>query len=309
MSKYTNYDKVSQTYDNLRYATGVELITSIACGVIKKEPEEVVLLDAGCGTGNYSLGLLVNGIGSVTMVDGSEGMLQKAKEKVQKFGSRVKEIKQHFLPTLPYPDSSFDVITLMEVAHHLDTYHLEDDALTRDVTLDRKKKDGVLKYPNLNQLIQEAFRVLKPNGVFVIDHMFQNNIDASWLSLAPKALSIYKQACIHESDLISMLRTHSFDNIFFVQRPGSSLTTTGLFGNPECVLDPKFRNSLSKWQFVERSGELPGILELLNKKKEEGLLEEFVRDEVASLHRTVGESTLLFAQKIHISKEAGDSAA
>ena len=43
---------------------------------------QVVLLEAGCGTGNYSLGLLENGIGSVTMIDGSKGMLQKAEEKV-----------------------------------------------------------------------------------------------------------------------------------------------------------------------------------------------------------------------------------
>jgi len=296
MSKYTDYDTVSQTYDNLRYATGVELLTSVACGVLNKKPEDVVLLEAGCGTGNYSLGLLENGIGSVTMIDGSNGMLKKAEEKVKRFGSKVKEIKQHILPTLPYPDSSFDVITLIEVAHHLDSYHLDDEATTRDLSRETKEKDCVTRYPNLSKLLKEVYRVLRPGGVFVIDHPFQNNIDASWLSLAPKALSIYKQACIPETDLFTMLRSENYDNIFFVQRPGSSITTVGLYGNPECVFDPKFRNSCSEWQYMDRSGELPAVLDVLTKKKAEGKLEQYVH-EIASLHRDVGETTLLFAQK------------
>jgi len=297
MSKYTDYETVSQTYDNLRYATGVELIASISCGLLNKKAEDVVLLEAGCGTGNYSEGLLVNGIGSVTMIDGSKGMLQKAEEKVRRFGKKVKEIKQHVLPSLPYPDSSYDVITLIEVAHHLDSYHLEDAALSRDLTQDQKARDRVSRYPNLNELLKEVFRVLKPGGVFVIDHCFQNNIDASWLSLAPKALSIYKQACIPETDLIEMLREKNYEHIFFVQRPGSSITKVGLYANPENVLDPNFRKNCSEWQYVERSGELPQVLELLQKKKDEGKLEEFVRNEVSTLHRTVGETSLLFAQK------------
>jgi len=296
MSKYTDYDTVSQTYDNLRYATGVELMTSISCGLLGKKPEDVVLLEAGCGTGNYSLGLLENGIGSITMIDGSKGMLEKAGEKVKKFGSKVKEVKQHILPTLPYPDNSFDVITLIEVAHHLDTLWLEEGAANRDVTKAPLKTDFKKRYPNLTKLIQEVMRVLKPNGVFFIDHPFQNNIDASWLSLAPKALSLYKQACIPETDLIAMLKQESYDNVFFVQRPGSSITKIGMYGNPECVLDPKFRNSCSEWQYVDKSGELPAVLEKLEKKKAEGKLAEFVH-EISELHRSVGETSILFAQK------------
>lgn len=296
MSKYTDYETVSQTYDNLRFATGVEVIASISCGLLNKKPEEVVLLEAGCGTGNYSLGLLENGIGSVTMIDGSKGMLQKAEEKVRKFGKKVKELKQHVLPTLPFEDNSYDVITLIEVAHHLDSYHLEDAALSRDLTKEGKSRDRLSRYPNLSQLLKEVFRVLKPGGVFVIDHPFQNNIDASWLSLAPKALSLYKQACIPETDLIEMLKEENYSNVFFVQRPGSSITKIGLYGNPECVLDAKFRNSCSEWQYVERSGELMAVLGLLNQKKAEGKLDEFVH-EIAELHRTVGETSLLFAQK------------
>ena len=41
MSKYTNYEKVSQTYDSVRYASGVETISCILAGILKKKPEEV----------------------------------------------------------------------------------------------------------------------------------------------------------------------------------------------------------------------------------------------------------------------------
>jgi len=294
MSKYANYDKIAETYDNLRFATGVETIASIVSGLLKKNAQEIVLLDAGCGTGNYSLGFLENGIGSVTMIDASQGMLQKAREKVQNYGDKVKEVKQHILPTLPYPDGTFDVVTLIQVVHHLDTYHLEDEAANRDTT-----KDCSNRYPNLSIVLKEAHRVLKPHGVLVMDHSFQHNIDASWLILAPKALSVFKKAHIPEGDLISMLQMENYQNIFYVSRPGCSVTKTGTFSNPECVLDAKFRNSCSEWQYVERTGELPGILELLTKKKEEGKLNEYVH-EISKLYRVVGETTLVFAQKVRL---------
>lgn len=297
MSKYTDYDTVSQTYDNIRYATGVELIASIVCGLLGKKPDEIEVLEAGCGTGNYSLGLLENGIGSITMIDGSNGMLEKARAKVKGFGSKVKEVKQHLLPTLPFLDNSFDVITLMQVSHHLDTYHLEDEALTRDATKDPPKKNFKTRYPNLHKLMDEVMRVLRPGGVFVMDHCFSSNIDASWLSLTPKALSIYKQCCIPEIDLIKMLKMGGYTNVFFAQRPGSSITTIGLYGNPESPLDPNFRKNCSEYQYIERSGELEEFLELLNNKKKEGKLDEFIKNEVSKLHQVVGESTLLFAQK------------
>lgn len=295
MSKYTNYENVSKTYDNIRYATGVETIVSIVSGLLRMKPEEVNLLDAGCGTGNYSQGFLENGIGSITMIDGSTGMLQKAKEKIKGYESKVKDLKLHLLPSLPFPDASFDVVSLIEVAQHLDTYHLEKEAFNRDHTsvLD---KDPRIIYPNLSVMINEAFRVLKPHGVFVIDHCFTSNCDASWLQLSPIALALYKQAMIPEIELIKMLRGEGFQNVFIVQRPGSSITRQGMFSDPECALDPNFRKNCSEWTHVEATGELPGVLELLNKKKQEGVLNEFVKD-LSKYHAVVGETSLLFAQK------------
>ena len=94
-----------------------------------------------------------------------------------------------------------------------------------------------------------------------------------------------------------MLNDGGYTNVFYVQRPGSSLTASGLYENPEAPLDPNFRKADSGWQYVERTGELDQVIELLNKKKEDGTLEEYVKREVSKLHQIVGHSTILFAQK------------
>ena len=67
------------------------------------------MLDAGCGTGNYSKDLLEMGLGHVTMLDASEGMLNKARVKMEPFKDKV-TIKQGVLPDLPFPNGTFDMV-------------------------------------------------------------------------------------------------------------------------------------------------------------------------------------------------------
>ena len=80
-------------------------------------------MEAGWGTGNYSVGFLKEGIGKLTIVDASEDMLCKAREKVSGYNNVV-EIKKVVLPKLSYEDNSFDAVALTQVLHHLD--QLED---------------------------------------------------------------------------------------------------------------------------------------------------------------------------------------
>ena len=80
------------------------------------------MLDAGCGTGNYSKDLLKMGVGHVTMFDASEGMLNKAREKIEPYKDKV-TIQQGVLPDLPFPDGTFDVVmfnlvSLFSVKHN-----------------------------------------------------------------------------------------------------------------------------------------------------------------------------------------------
>ena len=256
------------------------------------------MLEAGCGTGNYSLAFLQHGIGKLTMFDASTGMITHAKEKVEEYKEKVVEIKEHKLPTIPYPDDSFDVVTLIQVLHHLDTHHLNVDvnSLSGDEEIQKDDPNNV-KFPNLVKSIREAYRVLKPNGVLLIDTSFEQNINASYISLAPKALELWKKAFIHEREILDILREEKFQNIFCVNRPGTTLSRTSAFQDPELILDSGFRGNLSEWSFVDRTGELDGIIELINRKKEEGKLEEF-RQVQNRLYMQVGEQTTIFARKL-----------
>ena len=85
--------------------------------------QELHILDAGCGTGNYTKALLDAGLGHVTMFDASSGMLQKARDKVsaELSAGRVVDINEGRLPTLPYPDSKFDAVIFSLVNHILTT--------------------------------------------------------------------------------------------------------------------------------------------------------------------------------------------
>ena len=109
--------------------------------------------------------------------------------------------------------------------------------------------------------------LLKKNRVLIVYPCINQPIINFSCFFSITALSIYKQACIPETDLIEMLREKNYEHIFFVQRPGSSITKVGLYANPENVLDPNFRKNCSEWQYVERSGELPqvGIFKLIFK--------------------------------------------
>lgn len=79
---------------------------------------QIHVLDAGCGTGNYSKVLLEAGVGKVNMFDGSEGMLKQSKAKLQKFidSKQIVELRQHLLPTLPFEDNKFDAVMFMQVS-------------------------------------------------------------------------------------------------------------------------------------------------------------------------------------------------
>jgi ubiquinone/menaquinone biosynthesis C-methylase UbiE len=55
-AEYENYDKTSEVYDNMRRCVGLESLESamqMASDRLKKPVSELVVLDVGCGTGNY----------------------------------------------------------------------------------------------------------------------------------------------------------------------------------------------------------------------------------------------------------------
>ena len=104
----------------------------------------VRVLDVGCGPGFFSV-LLSRAGHQVTGIDGSEGMLEHARENARRF-EVVPELMQGDFGDLPFADNTFDLVISRNVTHiirnHLKVYG-------------------------------EWLRVLKPNGVLLI-------FDANW---------------------------------------------------------------------------------------------------------------------------------
>ncbi|XP_057310978.1 uncharacterized protein LOC130648880 isoform X2 [Hydractinia symbiolongicarpus] len=238
------------------------------------------MLEAGCGTGNYSLAFLQNGIGKLTLLDASNGMLAKAKSKLSNYEERVVEIKEHPLPEIPFADGTFDACTFIEVLHHLDTV---------------KNEEEVSKHNNLKKALVEAHRVLKPGGVLLIDTCFRENLNGFCTGLAPKTNAYLERLFIDEEILISFLKENGFTNMSCISRPGCILYKDNF--KIENILDPVWRGCDSSWQILEENGELDSVLKLVQKHKDKGTLEQLER-QFKKVNDKVGDHTMLFAQKL-----------
>ena len=84
---------------------------------------QMSVLDAGCGTGNYALGMLDAGVGHITMMDGSDGMLNTARTKMANYKD-IAEYRLGKLPQLPFPDESFDVVMFNQVGRRTGLFRI-----------------------------------------------------------------------------------------------------------------------------------------------------------------------------------------
>ena len=142
----TNFwDLYAMVYDSLprHFLPYQELIEEIAneistCSTNKK------ILDAGCGTGNFSMALAKMGK-DVTGIDYSDSMLKRAeKKKKQANDCRIQFKKLDLGNGLPYPDNSFDAIISVHTLY-------------------------TIKETNL--VLKEYYRTLGPNGYFILSEL------------------------------------------------------------------------------------------------------------------------------------------
>lgn len=97
----------------------LDLVTESAAALT---PHATHVLDVGCGAGNYTLKLLrrLRNL-SATLVDLSQPMLARARERVSAATSGRVQTLQGDIRTLPLPDAAYDVILAAAVLHHLRT--------------------------------------------------------------------------------------------------------------------------------------------------------------------------------------------
>ncbi|MGB8953166.1 MAG: methyltransferase domain-containing protein [Candidatus Aminicenantales bacterium] len=76
------------------------------------------VLDAGCGTGIFSIIFARNGAEKVVGIDISPGSLQTAQSLKEKFGLRNAEFRKQDMLKLPFGEETFDIVWAWGTVHH-----------------------------------------------------------------------------------------------------------------------------------------------------------------------------------------------
>ena len=166
------YNQLASKYDDNRfnntYGQYLHAQEQVILKRILKGISKDLILDMGCGTGRF-LEFAHHG------VDFSEGMLQEAKSKFPNRQLKIGDIRQ-----LPFEDNSFDAVYSLHVFMHLDMATVE-------------------------AAIQEAYRVLKPNGFLIFD----------FPSKARRKLINYKKEGWHGNTALDVDMVQSMSNGLF----------------------------------------------------------------------------------------------
>ncbi len=172
MTDYEHYQETAANYDRTRSAVGVEII--LGCLARGGKPlSEISVLDAGCGTGNYS-SALVDYVKRIEAADISRGMLDVAAAKMNGYQEEGRiAFHEADLGDLPFEDALFDAIMVNQVLHHLDT----------------QRNGDCGDWPNHLCVLREFHRVLRPGGILVINTCSQRQLERGYwyFRLIPEA--------------------------------------------------------------------------------------------------------------------------
>jgi demethylmenaquinone methyltransferase / 2-methoxy-6-polyprenyl-1,4-benzoquinol methylase len=158
---------------------------------IKLEPGYRAL-DVCAGTNDIGIRLLRRQPDmSVTAIDRSKEMQEEGQNRANKCGVRIESVI-HDVHQLPFPDNSFDVITLQAASRHL----------------------------QLDKVLPEILRVLKPGGHFYHCDMLKPNsrvvrwvylrflrLSVAWTALVFKSTAASRDCCDYFKDAISHFYT------------------------------------------------------------------------------------------------------
>ncbi len=138
------FDTISGNYDGLNRVISLGIDTKWRNRVVailkKKQPQNI--LDIATGTGDLAIKMIKTGAKKIVGLDISTGMLEVGKKKVRdkNLGETIEMIVGDS-EKLPFPDNSFDAITVAF---------------------------GVRNFEHLEMGLTEIYRVLKPSGTFVV---------------------------------------------------------------------------------------------------------------------------------------------
>ena len=138
------FDAISKEYDGLNrvisFGIDIKWRKKVVDIVANSKPK--FILDIATGTGDMAINLAETNADKIVGLDISEGMLDVGKQKIIKKGLQDRiEMVVGDSENLPFENDSFDAITV---------------------------GFGVRNFETLEKGLSEIYRVLKPNGIFVI---------------------------------------------------------------------------------------------------------------------------------------------
>lgn len=273
MSKYADYDSISKTYDQSRKPVGIEIIMGFLASM-SKPLNELVVLDAGCGTGNYAMRLREK-IARVVGADFSLGMLQQYQKKFGTDKANDSAVRCD-ISELPFSGELFDAIICNQSLHHLD--QPEDD------------------FANQQKFFEHAYRILKPEGLLIINTITHEQLHDGvwWGRLIKPAVERMTHRFTSAVKLDELLSKHNFEITNRVVPVDTIIQEEGYF-NPESLRQQAFRNGDSHFSLLSEA-ELADVLRQLAELESSGAIGPYI-EQREKLREQLGQFTFFVARK------------
>ena len=258
MSSYENYARVSAVYNETRTAQGVEIVRRLLAKGDTALTEQT-LVDAGCGTGQYSAAL-AGSVGRIEAVDLNPAMLAQARHKLQRqVDAGAIGLHQASIDDLPIPDGSVDAVMVNQVLHHL-------------------ADDPAAAWPVHQRVFGEFARVLKPGGIVVINSCSHRQLEQGfWFyQLIPDAVDRVRQRTADLDTLVALLRQGNIFDKTQHEIPTDIILQGDAYFDAPRIFDSQWRGGDSIWALVT-APELEGALQEAQILSDRGELDDFMR--------------------------------